>query len=209
MVASYTQLLARRYQGQLDAEADEFIDYAVDGATRMQTLINDLLAYSRVGTRGQPFAPVDCDAALEQALANLQAGHRGERRRGHARADCRPSGPTSTQLAQLFQNLIGNAIKFRGRRRRRRSTSRRARKDDEWLFSVRDNGIGIDPQYFERIFVIFQRLHARGEYSGHGHRPGDLQEDRRAPRRADLGRVRARRGLHLLLHHSRSKERRR
>ena len=164
-----TQLLARRYQGQLDADADEFIGFAVDGADRMQTLINDLLAYSRVGTRGKDFAPTDFAAVLDHALDQSQVGHRRERRRRHPRPAADRSWPTSLQIGQLFQNLIGNAIKYRGAEPPRVHVSAEPTGNDgEWIFSVRDNGIGIDPQYAERIFVIFQRLHTRDEYPGTG-----------------------------------------
>jgi PAS domain S-box-containing protein len=166
MVASYTQLLARRYQGQLDGTANEFIHFAVDGAIRMQHLINDLLTYSRVGTRGKPFEPTDCGQVLAETLANLkiaieESGARVEH------------GPLPTvqgdrvQLVQLLQNLIGNAVKFRGTSAPGVYVSAE-RCGDEWQFRVRDNGIGIEPQYFERIFVIFQRLHTREEYPGTG-----------------------------------------
>lgn len=166
MVASFTQLLARRYRGQLDDDADEFIRYAVDGVTRMQNLINDLLAYSRVGTRGNPMAPVDTNATFERAIANLGASIE------ESGATVTASGlPTvsadGTQLDQLFQNLIGNAIKYRGERT---PVVRIAAvpEGDSWHFSVGDNGIGIDPAYAERIFVIFQRLHGKEEYDGTG-----------------------------------------
>ncbi len=166
MVSSYTQLLARRYKGRLDADADDFIAYAVDGAYRMQRLINDLLAYSRVGTRGKEFEPTDCAAFFDQAIANLKAtiGESG------AEVTCGPL-PTvmadKSQIGQLLQNLIGNAIKYHGAEPPRVHVSAE-QKGDEWVFSVRDNGIGIDPQYAERVFVIFQRLHNREEYAGTG-----------------------------------------
>jgi PAS domain S-box-containing protein len=166
MVASYTQMLARRYQGKLDEDADEFIAYAVDGATRMQALINDLLAYSRVGTRGREFEPTDTAAIVDQVMAdlNLAAEEAGAQvTRGPlpiVRGD-------TVQLGQLFQNLIANAIKFRGERPPVVDVTAR-REGTMWRFAVRDNGIGIDPEYSERIFVIFQRLHARAEYPGTG-----------------------------------------
>jgi PAS domain S-box-containing protein len=175
MVASYTQLLGRRYKGKLDDEADEFISYAVEGATRMQVLINDLLAYSRVGTRGKPFSMADCNEVLGRALANLKLS--SEEAQAQITSDQLPhvEGDT-TQLMQLFQNLIGNAIKFRSLERtpeiyitvaaRRAQQSERPR--FEWLFAVRDNGIGIEEKYFDRIFVIFQRLHTREQYPGTG-----------------------------------------
>lgn len=166
MVASYTQLLARRYKGRLDSDADEFIGYAVDGATRMQRLINDLLAYSRVKTQGKAFTPTNCDRIVDEVLDNLRALVEGS----HAVVDREPL-PTimadERQLGQLFQNLVSNAIKFRGEHPPRVHLSAE-RKDGAWLFSVRDNGIGIDPQYADRIFVLFQRLHNRSEYPGTG-----------------------------------------
>ena len=166
MVSSYTQLLARRYKGRLDADADDFIAYAVDGAYRMQRLINDLLAYSRVGTRGKEFEPTDCSAFFDQALANLKVTIE----ESGAVVD---RGPLPTvmadklQIGQLLQNLIGNAIKYHGDEPPRVHVSAE-QKGNEWVFSVRDNGIGIDPQFAERIFVIFQRLHNREKYPGTG-----------------------------------------
>jgi PAS domain S-box-containing protein len=166
MVASYTQLLGRRYKGKLDADADEFIGYAVDGATRMQSLINDLLAYSRVGTRGKPFEPTNCEDVFNNAITNLRVAIEE-----HAAVVTHERLPTvladMTQMVQLFQNLIGNAIKFHSDRRPEVHVEAR-RNDAEWLFSVRDNGIGIAPEHYERIFVIFQRLHGREEYPGTG-----------------------------------------
>jgi len=166
MVASYAQLLSKRYKGNLDADADDFIGYIVDGATRMQTLINDLLLYSRVGTRGKPFRETDCEAVLRCVLTNLQVAiHESGSLVTHDRL------PTvmadRSQLEQLFQNLIGNAIKFHGPEAPRVHISA-VETTTEWLFSVRDNGIGIEPEYHDRIFVIFQRLHNRTEYPGTG-----------------------------------------
>jgi PAS domain S-box-containing protein len=175
MVASYTQLLGRRYKGKLDGEADEFISYAVEGATRMQVLINDLLAYSRVGTRGKPFSIADCNEALARALANLKLA--SEEAEAQVTNDPLPQVEgDATQLMQLFQNLVGNAIKFRSPARRPEihitASARRAEHADrprfEWLFAVRDNGIGIEQKYFDRIFIIFQRLHTREQYPGTG-----------------------------------------
>ena len=166
MVASYTQLLARRYRGKLDEDADEFIAYAVDGVTRMQALINDLLAYSRVGTREVAAEPTEVEAVLERVLAML----------GPAIADAGAAVthdplPTvradAVQIGQLLQNLVANAIKFHGPQAPRVHVGA-ARGEDEWVFSVRDNGIGIAPEYQERIFIIFQRLHSRAEYPGTG-----------------------------------------
>ncbi len=166
MVASYVQLLAKRYRGKLDQDADDFINYAVDGAVRMQGLINDLLAYSRVGTRGRPFESSDLDEIFERALGNLQASvvETG------AQID---HGPLPTllvdrvQFTQLFQNLIGNAIKFHNDTPPHVRVAAE-RKNGEYILSVRDNGIGIDPEYADRIFMIFQRLHDRSEYKGTG-----------------------------------------
>jgi len=166
MVASYTQLLAKRYKGKLDADADEFIQYAVDGVTRMQTLINDLLTYSRVGTRGKDFAPTNCEAVVDRALANLKATT--EERGVVVTCDPLPSVMADElQLAQVFQNLIGNAIKFNNGRPPRIHISAE-RNQHEWVFSVSDNGIGIAPEHTERIFGIFQRLHTGNEYPGTG-----------------------------------------
>ena len=177
MIAGYTQLLARRYQGRLDAEADEFIKYAVDGATRLQVLINDLLAYSRVGTQGKPFTATDCSQVLNRVLDNLKIAL--DESGAVVRHSQLPSVMAdATQLTQLFQNLISNAIKFRNQQPPEIHIAAERRTDDAapqttptgevWHFCVRDNGIGIDPQYFKRIFVIFQRLHGRDEYPGTG-----------------------------------------
>ena len=165
MVASYTQLLGRRYQGKLDADADEFIGYAVEGANRMQQLIKDLLAYSRV-TQRAAFKPMDSDRALEVALSNLHMAI--EKQQAVVTHDPLPTVVADgTQLAQLFQNLVSNAIKFHGGRPPRIHVSA-VQHEHEWLFAVRDDGIGIDPQYADRIFVIFQRLHTSAEYPGTG-----------------------------------------
>ncbi len=166
MVSSYVQLLERRYKGKMDADADEFIGYAVDGANRMQTLIKDLLAYSRVETHGKPFAPTDCEDILRHVMANLQlriAGSDVE----VTHAPLPMIVADGTQLVQLFQNLISNAIKFHSAAPPRIHIAAE-RRGEEWIFSVRDNGIGIDPQYAERIFVIFQRLHTAAKYPGTG-----------------------------------------
>ncbi len=166
MVASYTQLLAKRYRSKLDADADEFISYAVDGAKRMQALLYDLLEYSRVGTRGKPFRLVDCKDIIEQAMANLKVAIE----ESGAQVSC---GNLHTiigdegQLVQLFQNLIGNAIKFRGQKAPQVHISAR-RRHNVLIFSVTDNGIGIDPQHNQSIFEIFRRLHTKEEYPGTG-----------------------------------------
>lgn len=166
MVASFTQLLARRYRGKLDQDADEFIGFAVDGATRMQTLINDLLTYSRVGTRGKPFGPTDCEAILKMALDNL-AGAIEESGAVITSSHLPTVSADEVQLIQLIQNLIANAIKFCGQESPQIQVSAE-RKGHEWVFAVKDNGIGIAPEHQERIFMIFQRLHHRTEYPGSG-----------------------------------------
>jgi PAS domain S-box-containing protein len=166
MVSSYTQLLAQRYEGQLDDKAKKYIDYAVDGALRMQRLINDLLTYSRVGTRGKPLEPTDSHSVLGEALLNLQSAV--EESRAIITNDDLPTVRVdASQLAQVFQNLIANAIKFRGETPQRIHVSALDR-GREWVFSISDNGIGIDPQYKDRVFMIFQRLHTKQEYPGTG-----------------------------------------
>jgi PAS domain S-box-containing protein len=166
MVSSYTQLLVRRYGDKLDADAKEFMGYIVDGAGRMKQLIEDLLAYSRVGTHGKELRPVAVDAALRRALTNVRAGV--EEASASISYEKLPTVlADEMQLSQLFQNLIGNALKFRSPSVPRINV-RAAEKDEEWEFSVTDNGIGIEPQYFERIFMVFQRLHSKGEYPGTG-----------------------------------------
>jgi signal transduction histidine kinase len=166
MITGYTNLLAKRYKGKLDQDADDYIGYAADGAKRMHGLINDLLRYSRVGTKGKEFALTDCEAVLAETLVGLQIA-------------IQESGATIThdplpnvmgdesQLGQLFQNLIANGIRYRDSKAPEIHVSCKP-EGEEWLFSVKDNGIGIDPKYAERIFVIFQRLHTREEYSGTG-----------------------------------------
>ncbi|MEA3282725.1 MAG: PocR ligand-binding domain-containing protein [Euryarchaeota archaeon] len=166
MVSSYMELMKRRYKGKLDSDANEFIDFAVDGANRMRTLINDLLEFSRVGTRGKPSEPTDCKTLLEQTLANLKASI--DDSGAVVTHDTLPTVMVDgSQLAQVFQNLISNAIKFKGEEPPRIHIAAE-RKRSDWIFSVADNGIGISPEYFDRIFVIFQRLHGRDEYSGTG-----------------------------------------
>jgi PAS domain S-box-containing protein len=166
MISSFTQLLARRYQGRLDQDADEFIAYALEGTENMQRLINDLLAYSRVGTHGKPPAPTSSGQALDRALENLKLTieESGAEVSG---GDLPVVGADDVQLTQLFQNLVANAIKFRSAKPLEIRIDCEAR-GGEWVFSVRDNGIGIDPQYFDRIFIVFQRLHERGKYPGTG-----------------------------------------
>ena len=166
IVSSYVQLLAKRYRGRLDTEADEFIEFAVDGARRMQQLIRDLLSYARVGTRGKPFAAVAADQAADEAIGNL--GGMAARHEAEVSRDGLPTVTADrTQLVQLFQNLISNGIKFHADRPPKVHVSAR-RSDGGWTFSVRDNGVGIDGKYADRIFAMFQRLHTRQEYPGTG-----------------------------------------
>jgi PAS domain S-box-containing protein len=167
MVASYTQLLGRRYKGKLDEDADEFIAFAVDGASRMQRLIQDLLTFSRVGSRAGELLDISSEAALTQALVNLHG-------------TIIESGAVVThdplpmvvademQLIQLFQNLVGNAIKYQDGGIPQVHISAIKSGSRKWQFSIKDNGIGIDRQYFEKIFGMFQRLHKREEYDGTG-----------------------------------------
>ena len=167
MVASYTQLLAKRYKGRLDSDADEFIAFAVDGCNRMQGLIQDLLAYSRAGTNGKVFCEVSAEDALQQALTNLRITI--EQSGAVVSHDSLPAIKTDeTQLTQVFQNLVGNAIKYRSAEAPRVHVSATNNGGNEWIFSLRDNGLGIAPQYFEKIFVLFQRLHGRNEFEGTG-----------------------------------------
>jgi chemotaxis family two-component system sensor kinase Cph1 len=165
-VANYVQLLEMRYEAALDEDAKEFINFAVEGVSLMQTLIDDVLAYSKVDTQAIAFQPTEVEKALEKALSNL-------RKRISESSATLTHDPLpivmadGTQLMQLFLNLLGNAIKFRSHEPPKIHIGVE-RLEDEWLFSVRDNGIGIDPQFSDRIFVIFQRLHTRDEYAGTG-----------------------------------------
>jgi PAS domain S-box-containing protein len=166
MITSYTQLLSKRYKGKLDADADEFIGYATDGAMRMRRLIEDLLMYSRLGSEKVPLVPIDCNDILKRALINLSI-------------TVLESGATVTseslpvvhavesQLLQLIQNLVGNAIKYHGSAPPLVHVSAQ-KKESEWVFAIRDNGIGLDPQFVDRIFIIFQRLHTSDKYAGTG-----------------------------------------
>jgi len=166
MITSYSQLLERRYRDRLDGDALEFIDYVVDGAKRMQELINDLLAYSRVGTRGREFESVDMEAVYKRVLGNLQLAIEEQ----HAEVSHDPLPMVQgdgLQLVQLFQNLIANAIKFHGDAQPKVHVSVESG-NDEATFCVHDEGIGIEPQYVERIFQVFQRLHGKGRYPGTG-----------------------------------------
>ncbi len=165
-ISGFVQLLQKKYANQLDAEADTFIEHAVDGAKRMERLIKDLLAYSRVGTRRREPVPSDASGALRQAMHNL---HESIQETGaeitHGELPTVRADPS--QLAQLFQNLLGNAIKFRSEAPPKIHVDAR-RDGDCWQFSVSDNGIGIDPKFQNEIFEVFRRLHTRGQYGGTG-----------------------------------------
>jgi light-regulated signal transduction histidine kinase (bacteriophytochrome) len=166
MIHNYVELLGERYRTQLDGNAHEFIAFALDGAKRMQQLIHDLLAYSRVGTRNKELVPTDSAQVLAASLSNLKVAI--EEARAEIRHDDLPEVMGDpVQLTQLFQNLIGNAVKFRGEAPPQVDV-RAQRKGSEWEFSVRDNGLGIAEQDFHRIFVVFQRLHGGDKYPGTG-----------------------------------------
>jgi len=164
-VSNFSQLLAKRYKGELDAKADQFIGFIVDGATRMQEMIDNLLTYSRVSTRAKLFEPTDCETLFDQALANVKMAIEES-----GAVVTHKSLPTvmadASQLVQLFQNLLSNAIKFR--KEKPRITVSAVQRGNEWLFSVEDNGIGIAPEFMEHIFKMFQREHASAEYPGTG-----------------------------------------
>jgi PAS domain S-box-containing protein len=166
VVAGFVNLLAKRYKGKLDEKADEFIEHAIDGTKRMQVLIKDLLDYSRVGSTGKSFTPTDCLSSLDKAVFNLQIVLK-ESGAVITHDDLPTVMADSSQLIRLFQNLISNAIKFHGKEAPRIHISAK-QKEDEWIFSFKDNGIGIDPKFSDKIFVMFQRLHAKKEYPGTG-----------------------------------------
>ncbi len=165
-IATFCEMLQRRYRGRLDDQADQWIDFVMDGARRMQALVQDLLAYSRLESRRQAVAPVDCGEVFRRAVANL--GSAIEEAGAEVTSDSLPvvNGDES-QLVQLFQNLIGNAVKFRGREIPSVRVSAQA-DSDAWVFSIRDNGLGIDPKYHERVFDLFKRLHPTDRYPGTG-----------------------------------------
>lgn len=166
MISMYVQLLAQRYQGKLDLEADEFLGYIVEGANRLQDLILNLLEYSWVQTRGKPFTPIPCDELLAQILRALCIQIE-ETQAVVTSAPLPTVYADKTQLGQVLQNLLSNALKFHGTKPPRIHVAAKPN-GREWLFSVQDQGIGLDPQFAERIFVIFQRLHTRREYPGTG-----------------------------------------
>ena len=166
MISSYLQLLSKRYSGHLDKDADEFIGYAVGGAIRLQKMVNDFLTFSRIGTRGRAFVETDVGVVLNLALTNLKIAIEAS----HAKityANMPTVKADEGQLLQLFQNLIENAIKFRSDKPPAIHVSAE-RGEGEWVFSVKDNGIGIDPKYQNRLFVVFQRLHSVAKYPGTG-----------------------------------------
>ncbi len=165
-ITSYVQLLARRYRGKLDDDADELIRYAVEGANRMRQLIQGLLAYARVQTRGDIFEPVPLEEILAETLDGLQlAIEESGATVTHGPLPVVTADPS--QIGQVFSNLIANALKFRSAEPPAIEI-RAERQKDDWVFSIRDHGIGIDPQFFDRIFIVFQRLHSMAEYSGTG-----------------------------------------
>lgn len=166
MVTSYVQLLEKRYKGKLDPDADEFIGYVVEGTIRMKQLLNDLLNYSRMSTRNRPLKTVESETVLETALQNLKVVL--EETKGTVTHDPLPIIiADQPQMVQLFQNLIGNGLKFHGSDPPLIHVSAK-QEGTNWIFSVQDNGMGMDPQHFEKIFVIFQRLHTRDKYPGTG-----------------------------------------
>ncbi len=165
-VGHFCQLLKQQYKGRLDEQADMWIDFAVDGAQRMRTLIDDLLAYSRVTTQTQQFEVVDCSAVMHRVIANLSSSIE-QSRAEVIQADLPTVTADKTQMLQLFQNLIGNAIKFRKEKTPKVHVGAE-RHEDEWIFAVRDNGIGIEPEHRERVFKMFKRLHTHEQYAGNG-----------------------------------------
>jgi light-regulated signal transduction histidine kinase (bacteriophytochrome) len=165
-VGGFVELLRRHYQGQLDATADEYIEFAVEGVSRMQRMIDDLLVCSRIGTHGGPLGPVDCSEVVDQTIANLETVIAEQSAR--VTRDPLPTVTADrTQLVRLFQRLIDNAVKFRGQKPPRVQVSAR-RSGGAWIFSVRDNGLGIDPKHADQIFLMFRRLHAAEKYPGTG-----------------------------------------
>jgi PAS domain S-box-containing protein len=165
-IVSYLQLLQRRYEGKIGQDADEFISYAVDGAKRMRELINGQIAYAHIGKHGRTFMPTDCSAAVDSVINGLQPLIH-ENNAMVTRGDLPAVSADANQIMQLFHHLIDNAVKFRGTEPPRVHIDAQ-QDEDQWVFSVRDNGLGIDPQYFDRIFKIFQRLHKGDEYPGTG-----------------------------------------
>ncbi|MGL5508365.1 MAG: sensor histidine kinase, partial [Microcoleaceae cyanobacterium] len=165
-IISYTQLFAKKYGDRLDEKAEQYMGYIVDGTSRMQQLINDLLAYSRVGTRGDEFLPTDLQKVLDKTLANLQ-GAIADKQAIITHDPLPLINADTRQIGQLLQNLIGNALKFCEKDTPKVHITVE-KTEENWLIAIKDNGIGIDPEYADRIFVIFQRLHSRQEYAGTG-----------------------------------------
>jgi PAS domain S-box-containing protein len=166
MIASYLQLLDRKYKGKLDAKADKYINFSVDGATRMQNLIDDLLAFSRVTTQAKEFEPTNMESIYNETLSNLELSIRNTD--AVISHDHLPIVlADKTQIAQVFQNLISNAIKFHSKDKPKINISV-TKENDHWLFAVQDNGIGIDPKHSDRIFEVFKRLHKKRDYPGTG-----------------------------------------
>jgi light-regulated signal transduction histidine kinase (bacteriophytochrome) len=166
MITSYLQLLEERQEGKLDAQSREFIGFALDGAQRMRALIGDLLAYSRLDAQKSAFEETDCEKVFSTAVQNLRVAveeNKASITHGPLPRVC----GDAVQLTQVFQNLLGNALKFHGAEPPSIEVAAN-QQNGNWVFSVHDNGIGIDPKNFDRIFVIFQRLHTRHEYSGTG-----------------------------------------
>jgi light-regulated signal transduction histidine kinase (bacteriophytochrome) len=165
-VAGFCQLLEEKYGDSFDQEGRDYLEFVIDGAHRMQALLTGLLQFARVRSRGQPFAEVDCNEAFDDAVANM-ASNIGSAGANVSRGNLPVVSADSAQMTQLMQNLISNSIKYRN------AAPPEVRMDvelhnGEWLFCLHDNGIGIDPEHRERIFVIFQRLHTRSEYAGTG-----------------------------------------
>jgi light-regulated signal transduction histidine kinase (bacteriophytochrome) len=198
-IGTVLRLFQRRYTGKLDTEADQFISDARKSALRMEKLISDILAYSRAGSQGKTFGPTDCSEALDISLANLNEAV--ESSKAEIIRDPLPKVIADPiQMVQLFQNLIGNAIKSHGEERPRIHISAK-QMEKEWVFSVRDNGIGIPREQTEKIFEIFQRTPSWRQIPGFRHRAGDLQKNCGAPWRPYLGGVRDREGLDIFLYH--------
>jgi light-regulated signal transduction histidine kinase (bacteriophytochrome) len=165
-IAGFTELLERRYRDRLDGDADRYLTYIVDAAKRMRILIDELLSYSRLGRGERKYLPIDCNKVLEQVLGDMEKTMK-ESGALVTHDELPAITADGVQLGQVFQNLIANAVKFCGNGQPRIHVSAR-HEGDEWIFSVRDNGIGIEPQFFPRIFGMFQRLHTQTEYPGSG-----------------------------------------
>ena len=166
MIAGFVGLLERRYKDNLDESANEFIDFVVDGAKRMQRMINDLLLFSRVDTKAKSFELTEATTIIEQVIADLQATI--DEKDATITSDPLPMiYVDSSQIAQVFQNLISNAIRFHGEKPPKLHISAKET-EREWVFSVKDNGIGIEKEFMNKIFIMFRRLHGRGEYPGSG-----------------------------------------